>query len=100
MGRQVTHLGDVQQLMPEARSGQVEAAGHRNALPVCKDDFAALEEALLVLLVDEQVRLKSNERLGVLVARRLSCLLLCLWLRLLRCTLQVWHKVLSAPNLF
>ena len=48
-----THLGDVQQLMPEAGCGQVKAAGHRDGLPICKDHIAALEEALLVLLVDE-----------------------------------------------
>ncbi len=91
-----THLGDVQQLTPEARSGQVKAAGHRDALPVGKDDIAALEEALLVLLVDEQVRLKSNERLGVLVARWLCRLLLrlCLRLRLLRAWLLLWARLL------
>ena len=87
-GESFDHLGDVQQLVPEAGCGQVKAAGHRDGLPVCKDHVAALEEALLVLLVDEQVRLKGDEGLGVVVAHRLSCLLLRLRLRLLRSSLQ------------
>ena len=73
--------------MPEAGCGQVEAGGQGDALPVLEHDVGALQEGLLILLVDEHVRLDRDQRLRIAVSLRLRRLLrlqICLRAGLLR----------------
>ena len=68
-GTKGAHLGDVEQLVPEAGGRQGDAAGKGDARAIGKHNIAALQQRLLILLVNQQMRLDGDQRLGVVVSR-------------------------------